>query len=50
MDILKLKNRLIREELLGFNINSFVEKPDLETAKKFVFSKKYFWNNWNISF
>ena len=44
MDILKLKNRLIKE-LLGFNINSFVEKPDLETAKKFVFSKKYFWNS-----
>ena len=42
---IEVEKQIDQEELLGFNINSFVEKPDLETAKKFVFSKKYFWNS-----
>ncbi|PHR56621.1 MAG: mannose-1-phosphate guanylyltransferase/mannose-6-phosphate isomerase [Robiginitomaculum sp.] len=27
-----------------FNVNSFVEKPNLETAKQYLASGKYFWN------
>ena len=42
---IEVERKIDQEKLLGFSINSFVEKPDLETAKKFVFSKKYFWNS-----
>ena len=36
-----------------FRIDSFKEKPDLETAKKYIAQKNYFWNAgifiWNVS-
>ena len=36
-----------------FRVDSFREKPDLETAKKYIKNKSYFWNAgifvWNIS-
>ena len=42
---IEVSRKIIEEEIIGFCINSFVEKPDLETAEKFLFSKKYFWNS-----
>lgn len=36
-----------------FRVDSFKEKPDLETAKKYLRNKEYFWNSgifiWNVS-
>ncbi|MBT4124302.1 MAG: NTP transferase domain-containing protein [Candidatus Pacebacteria bacterium] len=32
------------EKLPLFKVDSFTEKPDTETAKKFIATKKYFWN------
>ena len=29
----------------GFNVSEFIEKPDFETALKYVSSDKYFWNS-----
>ena len=29
---------------MGFGVNSFKEKPDLETAKKYLASEKFLWN------
>lgn len=37
---------VINEPLLdGFKVKNFVEKPDVETAKKYVKAKTYFWNS-----
>ncbi len=33
------------EEAYAFEVDSFKEKPDLQTAKKYVSSKRYFWNS-----
>ncbi|WP_027359816.1 mannose-1-phosphate guanylyltransferase/mannose-6-phosphate isomerase [Desulforegula conservatrix] len=35
----------INEKTEAFLIDSFVEKPDLETAKKYVESGEYYWNS-----
>ena len=44
----------VGEDLTGeettFNIENFEEKPDAETAKKYVDSGKYFWNSGMFSF
>lgn len=29
----------------GYKVNEFTEKPDIETAKKYLNSKNYFWNS-----
>ena len=29
----------------GFNVSEFIEKPDFETAQRYVSSDKYFWNS-----
>lgn len=35
-----------KEPLLdGFKVKEFVEKPDVETAKKYIEAKTYFWNS-----
>ncbi len=40
---IKVKSNLIDNEIL--NVLEFVEKPDIETAKKYVKLKNYFWNS-----
>jgi mannose-1-phosphate guanylyltransferase len=34
-----------RNEYLGFTVDSFIEKPDFETAKKYTESNDYLWNS-----
>lgn len=38
------KDSLFDEESFVYNVNSFKEKPDFETAKKYVKSGNYLWN------
>lgn len=35
----------IKTELSGYKVEEFVEKPDLETAKKYLKAGNYFWNS-----
>ena len=42
---IKSKNPLNIETLKGEEINKFLEKPDLELAKKFLKDKRYSWNS-----
>ncbi len=42
---IKSKNPLNIETLQGEEINKFLEKPDLELAKKFYKDKRYSWNS-----
>ena len=42
---IEVERKINQKELTGLSVKSFIEKPDLETAKKFLFSKRYFWNS-----
>ncbi len=42
---IKASNSLDFEKTKGYNIEEFTEKPDLETAKKFLQTKRYTWNS-----
>lgn len=33
------------EQTVAFSVNSFVEKPDLETAREYLSSGEYYWNS-----
>ena len=47
--------KFLPDQMLGraFEVDRFVEKPDLETAKEYVASEQYLWNSgmfiWNVS-
>lgn len=38
------KGSLLEDKALAFNVDSFKEKPDFETAKKYLASGNYVWN------
>ena len=42
---IRVDSQIDNEDIKAFSISSFVEKPDLETAKTFVSSQNYFWNS-----
>ena len=47
------KGNALAESQTAFQVASFREKPDAETAKQYLLSKKYFWNSgifvWKVS-
>lgn len=42
---IKSKNPLNKNQIIGENVLSFLEKPNLETAKNFIKDKRYSWNS-----
>ena len=42
---IKSENPLEGSSIIGSKIESFIEKPDLNTAKKLIQDKKYTWNS-----
>jgi len=38
------KDKIFNEELFVFTVDSFTEKPDFQTAKKYIKSGEYLWN------
>ncbi len=42
---IKSKNPLNKHEMIGESVLSFLEKPNLETAKEFIKDKRYSWNS-----
>ena len=42
---IEAENILSDEKLKGENIKKFIEKPNLETARKFVLDKRFSWNS-----
>ena len=42
---IKSKNPLNKNKIIGESVLSFLEKPNLETAKKFIKDKRYSWNS-----
>ncbi len=42
---IKADSPFLNEEIIGKKIKEFTEKPDLETASKFIKDKRYTWNS-----
>ena len=42
---IKQGSKQVQSEAIGFDVDSFVEKPDLATAQKYLESGEYLWNS-----
>ncbi len=42
---IKSEKPFVENEIVGYKISKFTEKPDKETAEKFILDKRYTWNS-----